>query len=64
MNSMKRHKDMTQKDQLLRSVGAQNSTGEEQTNSSKRNKKAKPKQTQCPVVVKVKYDAVKSNIGT
>ena len=27
-------------------------------------KKAKPKQTQCPAVVKVKSDAVKSNIGT
>ena len=27
-------------------------------------KKAKPKQTQFPAVVKVKSDAVKSNIGT
>ena len=64
MNSMKRQNDMVQKDQLPRSVGAQNAPGEEQTNSYRRKKNAKPKQTQCPAVVKVKSDAVKSNTGT
>ena len=44
MNSMKRQKDMTLKDELQRSVGAQYATGEEQRNSSKRNEEAEPKQ--------------------
>ena len=44
MNSMKRQKDMTLKDELPRSVGAQYATGEEQRNSSKRNEEAEPKQ--------------------
>ena len=43
MNSMKRQKDMTLKDELQRSVGAQYATGEEQRNSSKRNEEAEPK---------------------
>ena len=34
MNSMKRRKDRTLKDELPRSVGAQYATGEEQKNSS------------------------------
>ena len=44
MNSMKRQKDMTLKDELPRSVGAQYATGEEQRNSYRRNEKAEPKQ--------------------
>ena len=43
MNGMKRHKDMTLKDELPRLVGAQYATGEERRNSSRRNVKAKPK---------------------
>ena len=35
MNSMKRQTDMSQKDELPRSVGGQYATGEEQRNSSK-----------------------------
>ena len=35
MNSMKRKKDMTLKDELLRSVGTQYASGEEQKNSSR-----------------------------
>ena len=50
MNSMKRQKDMTLKDELSRSVGAQCATGEEQRNSSKRNEETEPKQKQCPAV--------------
>ena len=34
MNSIRRQKDMSQKDELPRSVGAQYATGEEQKNSS------------------------------
>ena len=37
MNNMKRQKDMTLKDELPRSVGAQYATGEEWRNSSERN---------------------------
>ena len=44
MDSMKRQKDMTLKDELPRSVGAQYTTGEDQGNSSRRNEEAKPKQ--------------------
>ena len=50
MNSMKRQKDMTLKDEFPRSLGAQYATGEELRNSSKRNEEAEPKQKQCPVV--------------
>ena len=50
MNSMKREKYMTLKDELPRSVGAQYATGEEWRNSSRRNEEAEPKQKQCPVV--------------
>ena len=50
MNSMKRQKDMTLKDEPLRSVGFQYATGEEWRNRSRRNKEAEPKWKQCPVV--------------
>ena len=43
MNNMKRQKDMTLKDDLPRSVGAQYVTGEEWRNSSRRNEDAEPK---------------------
>ena len=43
-------KDMTLKDEIPRSVGAQYATGEEWRNSSTRNEEAEPKQKQCPVV--------------
>ena len=50
MNSMKRRKDMTLKDELPRSVGAQYATGEEERNSSRKNKEMEPKWKQRPVV--------------
>ena len=50
MNSMKRQKDMTLKDELPRLVGAQYVTGEEQRNSSRRIEEAEPKRKQCPLV--------------
>ena len=43
MNSMKRQKDMTLKDERLWLVGAQYTTGEEWRNSSRRNEEAEPK---------------------
>ena len=49
MNSMKRRKDMTLKDELPRSVGAQYASGEEWRNSSRKNEEAELKQKQ-PVV--------------
>ena len=49
MNSMKRQKDRTLKDEL-RSVGARYATGEEWRNSSRRNEETEPKQKQHPVV--------------
>ena len=63
MNDMKRQKDMTLKDELPRSVGAQYFTGEDQGNSSRRNEESEPKWKQC-LVVDVKVDVgvkVKSN---
>ena len=50
INSMKRQKDMTLKDELPRSVGAQYATGEEWRNNSRKNEETEPKQKQCPVV--------------
>ena len=50
MNSMKRQKDMTLKDELPRAVGAQYATGEEWRNNSRKNEEAESKQKQRPVV--------------
>ena len=49
MNSMKRQKDMTRKNEPPRSIGAQYATAEEWRNRSRRNKEAEPKQKRCPV---------------
>ena len=46
MNNMKRQKDMTLKDELPRSVGAQYTTGEEWRNNSRKNEGMEPKQKQ------------------
>ena len=50
MNSMKRQKDKTLKDELPRSVGTQYATGDQQRNKSRKNKETEPKQKQHPVV--------------
>ena len=50
MNSMKRQKDRTLKDELPRSVGAQYATGDQWRNNSRKNKEMEPKQKQRPVV--------------
>ena len=50
MNSMKRQKDMTLKDELPRLVGAQYATGEEWRNNSRKNEETEPKRKQHPVM--------------
>ena len=58
MNSMKRQKDRTLKDELLRSVGAQYVTGDQWRNNSRKNEVMEPKQKQ-PSVVDVTGDGSK-----
>ena len=50
MNSMKRQKDRTLKDELPRSVGAQYAIGDQWRNNSIKNEEMEPKQKQHPVV--------------
>ena len=50
MNSMKRQKDMTLKDELPRLIGAQYAPGNQWRNNSKKNEEMEPKQKQHPVV--------------
>ena len=44
MNSRKRQKDRTLKDELPRSVGVQNATGDQWRNNSRKNEGMEPKQ--------------------
>ena len=48
MNSIKRQKDRTLKDELPRLVGAQYVTGDHWKNNSRKNEGMEPKQTQHP----------------
>ena len=50
MNSMKRQKDRTLKDELPRSEGAQYATGDQWRNNCRKNEDTEPKQKQHPVV--------------
>ena len=50
MNSMKRQKDGTLKDELPRSVGAQYATGDQGRNNSRKDEGMEPKQKQYPGV--------------
>ena len=50
MNSMKRQKDGTLKDELPRLVGAQYATGDQWRNNSRNNEETEPKQKQHPAV--------------
>ena len=67
MNSMKRQKDRTLKDDFPRSVGPQYATGEEWRTNSRKNKEMEPKHKQHPVVDVTgdgsKSNAVKSSIA-
>ena len=49
MNSMRRQKDRTLKDELPRLVGAQYATGGKWRNNSRKNEEMEPKQKQHPV---------------
>ena len=49
MNSMKRQKDKTLKDELPRSVSAQYATGDWWRNNFRKNEEMEPKQKQHPV---------------
>ena len=50
MNSMKRQKDGTLKDELPMLVGAQYATGDQWRNDSRKNEEMEPKQKQHQVV--------------
>ena len=67
MNSMKRQKGRTLKDELPRSVGAQYATGDQWRNNPRKNEGMEPKQKQHPVVDgtsdRSKFGAVKSSIA-
>ena len=66
MNSMKRQKYMTLKDELPRSVGAQYAAGDQWRNNSRKNEEMESKRKQHPVVDVTgdgsKVRSVKSNI--
>ena len=70
MNSMKRQKDRTLKDELPWSVGAQHATGDQWRNNSRKNEETKTKQKQHPVMAvtgdggKVRYCKEQYCIGT
>ena len=50
MNSMKRQKDRTLKDELPRLVGAQYTTGDQWRNNSRKNEEMEPNQKQYSAV--------------
>ena len=50
MNSIKRQKDRTLKDELSRLVGAQYATGDQQRSNTRKNEEMEPKQKQQPVM--------------
>ena len=50
MNSMKRQKDRTLKDELFMLVGAQYATGDQWRNNSRKYERMEPKQKQYPVM--------------
>ena len=67
MNSMKRQKYRTLKDDLPRSVGVQYATGDQWRNNYRKNEGMEPKQKQHPfwmwLVIEARSDAVKSNVA-
>ena len=63
MNSMKRQKDRTLKDELPRSVGVQYASGEEWRNNFRKNEETEPKQKQRPVVDVTDNGSKVSNIA-
>ena len=50
LNSIKRQKDITLKDELPRLLGAQYATGDQWRSNSRKNEEMEPKQKQHPIV--------------
>ena len=67
MNSMKKQKDRTLKDELPRSVGAQYAIGDQWRNNSKKNEGMEPNKNNTQLwmglVIEARFDAVKRNIA-
>ena len=67
MNSLKRQKDRTLKDELPRSVGAQYATEDQWRNNSRKNEgmdqSKKNTQLWMQIVIEARFDAVKNNIA-
>ena len=67
MNSMKRQKDKTMKDELPRSVGAQYSTGDRWRNNSRKNEVMSQSKNNTQLwmglVIEARFNSVKSNIA-
>ena len=65
MNSMKRQKDRTLKEELPGSIGAQHATGDQWRYSSRNKEEMEPKQKQhqlwMGLVIETRSDAIKSN---
>ena len=67
MNSLKRQKDRTLKDELPRLVGAQYATEDQWRNNSRKNEgmdqSKKNTQSWMRIVIEARFDAVKNNIA-
>ena len=67
MNSLKRQKDRTLKDELPRLVGAQYATEDQWRNNSRKNEgmdqSKKNTQLWMRIVIEARFDAVKNNIA-
>ena len=67
MNNMKRQKDITLKDELPRSIGAQYATGDQWRNNTRKNEgwsqSENKTQLLMGLVIKARSNAVKSNIA-
>ena len=67
MNSLKRQKDMTLKDELVRLVGVQYATGDQWRNNSRKNEEMSQSKNSTQLWMRllkeVKFNAVKSNIA-
>ena len=64
---MKRQKDRTLKDELLRSAGAKYANGDQLRSNSRKNEEMEPKQKQTQLLMclvkEARSDAIKSNIA-
>ena len=67
MNSMKRQKDRTLKDELPRSIGAKYATGDQWRNNSRKNEGCSQRKNNTQLwmglVIEARLEAIKSNIA-